>query len=313
MKAIMYHYVRPNSNSLPYFKNMDLDDFLKQLDYFEFIFNLLNKKQFEGIVLNRHNAESESLQNNIVLTFDDGFQDHYRYVFPELVRRNTFGIFYIATYPYLTGKMLDVHRIHLLIGKYGGGVIYKSIKNIVDKDMFSNDDMERFNSIAYNKQNNDNYTDQVKKTLNYYIKYEYRGYVIDKLMDKFFPNEKDMVKKFYLSKDNIIEMHKSGMIIGSHTVNHKVMSRLTLDEQRYEIEESFLFLEELLGPKNVKTFCYPYGDFHSFTKETEVILDKNKCLFSFNVESRDINHSDLADKCQKLPRYNCNAFYPLST
>ncbi|WPE15953.1 polysaccharide deacetylase family protein [Candidatus Thioglobus autotrophicus] len=294
---------------------MDLDDFLKQLDYFESTFNLLNKKQFEGIILNRHNhnAESEPLQNNIVLTFDDGFQDHYRYVFPELVRRNTFGIFYIATYPYLTGKMLDVHRIHLLIGKYGGGVIYKSIKNIVDKDMFSNDDMERFNSITYNKQNNDNYTDQVKKTLNYYIKYEYRGYVIDKLMGNFFPNEKDMVKKFYLSKDNIIEMHKSGMIIGSHTVNHKVMSRLTLDEQRYEIEESFLFLEELLGPKSVKTFCYPYGGFHSFTKETEVILDKNKCLFSFNVESRDINHSDLADKCQKLPRYNCNMFYPLST
>ena len=57
---------------------------------------------------------------NMLLTFDDGLSDHYQYVLPELRRRGLWGIFYIPAGPYQSGRMLDVHCIHLLIGRYGG-------------------------------------------------------------------------------------------------------------------------------------------------------------------------------------------------
>ena len=47
------------------------------------------------------------------------------------------------------------------------------------------------------------------------------------------------VKEFYLSIENMKEMQTEGMIIGSHTVNHKVMSSLNFNEQNKEIINSF--------------------------------------------------------------------------
>ena len=103
-------------------------------------------------------------------------------------------------------------------------------------------------------------------------------------------------------------MCESGMTIGSHTVNHPVMSRLSNINQRYEIEESFSYLQKNIKEFNPKTFCYPYGGFHSFSVETEQILNENSVLFSFNVEQRDIELSDIKNRYQALPRYDCNKF-----
>ena len=62
-------------------------------------------------------------------------------------------------------------------------------------------------------------------------------------MKKFVPNEKEILQSYYLTKKQIIEMHNAGMIIGSHTVNHPVMSRLNFQEQEFQIKKSFDFLE----------------------------------------------------------------------
>ena len=89
------------------------------------------------------------------------------------------------------------------------------------------------------------------------------------------------------------------------------MSKLAPPEQQKEIEDSFGYLEKVLGPMEPKTFCYPYGGFHSFTDDTERLLDDAGCLFSFNVEARDITAADLKGRPQALPRYDCNMFPPL--
>ena len=98
------------------------------------------------------------------------------------------------------------------------------------------------------------------------------------------------------------------MIVGSHSVSHPVLSKLSPAEQQIEIEESLSFLEEVTGGLTVRTFCYPYGGFHSFTDHTEALLDRAGCLFTFNVESRDITSDDIKERPQALPRYDCNQF-----
>jgi peptidoglycan/xylan/chitin deacetylase (PgdA/CDA1 family) len=144
--------------------------------------------------------------------------------------------------------------------------------------------------------------------MNYFISYQYRETILDELMKDMFGDEEELVSQFYLNPSEIKEMHEEGMVIGSHTVNHPVLSKLSTEEQVKEIKHSFDYLEEVTGGLNYRTFCYPYGGFHSFTNESERILDNNNCLYAFNVENRDISFDDLNTRKQALPRYDCNLF-----
>jgi len=302
MKAIMYHYVRPDSPELPYFSHLHSDDFVKQLEYFGNKYGFVSKEDFQNSMVNQEPVKG------VILTFDDGLKDHYLYVLPELIKRDLWGIFYVPTSPFLTKKIINVHRIHLLIGKYDSRTIADTIQRIVNKNMLSHDHIKEFQSETYSKQNNDVYSNYVKRLLNYFIDYKHRKSIIDQLMSVFFSNESDMVSNFYMTESQLKKMQNCGMVIGSHTVNHPVMSKLSLKDQEKEIRESFAMLKSITGNRSLKTFCYPYGGFHTFTPETEELLEKNGCHFSFNVESRDINREDIINRRQALPRYDCNQF-----
>jgi peptidoglycan/xylan/chitin deacetylase (PgdA/CDA1 family) len=301
MKVVMYHYVRPFDESMPYFKALNIEDFKKQLDFFEEKYGFVSKKDFI------ESLNSKKACNGVILTFDDGFKDHYEFVFPELVKRGLWGIFYIPTKPLSTEKLLDVHSTHVLLGKFGGRVIYNSLKEIINKGVLSHKHINEFNSLTYSKQDNDNQTKMVKRILNYFIDYKYRGDVVTKLMKIYFPNSLKLHRNFYMTKDEINKMYKSGMIIGSHSVTHPVMSKLKFKDQQKEILNSFDELSFAIDNK-LKTFCYPYGGFHTFTNETLQILKKSNCSFAFNVESRDVDDYDLSVSLYTLPRYDCNEF-----
>jgi peptidoglycan/xylan/chitin deacetylase (PgdA/CDA1 family) len=304
----MYHYVRPDDPSLPHFRHMTVDAFEQQLDYFSDRHRLLSRDEFERCIETR-----TPIEDGIVLTFDDGMKDHFEYVLPALTRRGTFGVFYVAAYPYSTGRILDVHRAHLLLGRHGGKAVWQVLLKHITDDMLSDAYVEEFRKKTYRNQTNDDYTREVKRTLNYYIDYRFRPQILDALMAEFFPEEADVAARFYISENQMRQMREAGMILGSHTVTHPCMSKLAPEEQKKEIEDSFSHLERVLGNTRPKTFCYPYGGFHSFTDETEHLLQDAGCAFSFNVEPRDITATDLERRPQALPRYDCNMFPPLKS
>lgn len=302
MKAIMYHYVRPYNPSYHNLKHLDINDFKLQLDYFENEFGFLSKNEF-----------AESLQtgrkaSGIILTFDDALSCHYDHVLPELIRRGLWGIFYIPTKYYVKASLLDVHKIHILLGKYESKEIYNKLRTLTNESQFDSNHIDEFRKLTYQTQDNDNYTLLVKRTLNYFIDYKYKALVLDGLMDYFLDDRAKEEEQFYLNKDQLLEMEEQGMMIGSHTETHPVLSRLSKKEQFREINNSFLYLERIGLRMPTKTFCYPYGGFHSFNSDTEDILNQIGVDFSFNVEQRDINSSDLAERKQALPRYDCDQF-----
>ena len=92
-------------------------------------------------------------------------------------------------------------------------------------------------------------------------------------MSKYF-NEKDLFESTYLSTSNIKEMNNEGHIIGSHTENHSVLSRLNYEEQKKEIESSLNYLMNICDEIDYKSFCYPYGSRSSYNQTTLKILDE---------------------------------------
>lgn len=302
MKAVMYHYIKPFDSEYPYFKNLDIDDFRKQLDYFQTKFGFVSKKDFINCLKTGKAVEG------VILTFDDGLNCHYEYAYKELKKRGLWGIFYVPTQPYTESKIIDVHRIHLILGKHESKSVFKFLDEKINDSMFDQNKLKEFQAYTYKTQKNDQYTLLVKRILNYFVSYRHRENLIDSLMKEFITNEKEILKSYYLTNNQILEMHENKMIIGSHTVNHPVMSRLCLDDQLYQIRYSFEYLESIIGKNYHKTFCFPYGGFHSFTDQTKTILTEQGCLFSFNVEHRDIKSEDLTLNPQALPRYDCNHF-----
>jgi len=304
MKAIMYHYVREHNEAFPHFKYLHVEDFEKQLDYFSDNFGFMSKSDFE------HAIRTGETKHGVVLTFDDAFSDHYDYVYSVLRKRGMWGIFYVPTKPYSSGKILDVHRIHLLLGKVGGTKLLEMLDGLVNDDMLSHSSVQDFHNFTYSTQKGNAHKDtvMVKKILNYFVSYEFREGLLDILMDRVFDEQDALLRNFYLSKTQMTEMAKNGMIIGSHTVSHPVMSKLELERQAAEISESFAFLEQFIPVETFKTFCYPHGGFHTFSRETEALLTENGVRYSFNVEPRDVAAEDLLNRPQALPRYDCNLF-----
>lgn len=302
MKAIMYHYVQKFDKDLPNFRYLSYENFQKQLDFFDKNFGFITRDQWNEILESKKVGE---YQGKILLTFDDGLSCHYNFVFPELNKRGLWGIFYIPTNPHKNNKLLDVHRIHLLCGAFEGKELVKVLKLFLDEEMIPDKKIEEFRKETYINQNNFEGVSEFKRILNYYISYSFREILINKVANYF--SYEFVVNKFYLSKEKIKDMSKYGHVIGSHTVTHPVMSKLSREEQSYQIKDSFSFLKGL-EISSEKTYCHPYGGFHTFNKDTIELLKNHNVNYSFNVEPREINDNDLKYNKHFLPRFDCNLF-----
>ncbi|MDO8492719.1 MAG: polysaccharide deacetylase family protein [bacterium] len=302
MKGIMYHYIRKANSLLPNFKYLDIEDFRKQLDYFQDKFGFVTKEDFIN------SFDTRKPVSGVVLTFDDGLKDHYEFVLPELLSRNLWGIFYVPYKASERKRLLGPHGLHMLLGKFGGQMILENLSTRVSKKILSHEHIKAFQTLAYKGLTDDRASTEVKRILNYYIDEKHREQVIDDLINYFFKNEPIKIKDFYLSAEEIKKVAEAGMIVGAHTINHPVMSKLNYKEQEKEILPCFEFLEKIIDQDSIRTYCHPYGGDFSFNKDTEKILENAHCLFSFSVEPRDIESADLKNHRQSLPRYDCNIF-----
>lgn len=303
MKAVMYHYVRGETNRAPNYYHLDITDFQKQLDYFDEVFGFVNRESF----LRTLRGTDESLPSGVILTFDDGLRDHYEFVFPELQKRDLWGIFYVSTGPYRTGKLLDVHRIHVLLGEVSGTELLREVHEVIDDEIVPHRRRDEYRTETYRTHDDTEATKRTKRILNYYVADEYQTEVLDRLTQRI-NHEPVAVSDYYIQPDELREMHEHGMTIGAHTVSHPVLSKLDERTQEKEIRDSFSFLDEVLGGESVRTFCYPYGGDMSYDDRTVALLEAHDCMWCFNVESADITASDVNFRPEALPRHDCNEF-----
>lgn len=302
MKAVIYHYVRPADPWLPYFRNLHVDDFARQLDHFAQRYRLVERDEFLDMVTHGHAPPADT----VLLTFDDGFSDHYQYVLPELKRRGLWGIFFVSTGVYAGNDAMDVHKVHYLLGRHGGETMLRRLRQRLSPEMLVPERVAEFGSTTYRMQTNSDSTADFKRTLNYFVSPCHRAALLRDLMSE--SERADALADLYLTPAMVRQMQDEGMVIGSHTVTHPILSTLALAEQAAEINDSFRFLEEITEGLAVRTFCYPYGGLNTFTSDTERLLDEARCAFSFTGEARDITAADTAGRRQALPRFDCNVF-----
>lgn len=299
----MYHYVRDEQFTPPDYYYLDIDDFRQQLDYLENEYGWVSREHFLKTV----QGELDEVPSGAVLTFDDGFRDHYEFVLPELLKRDLWGMFYIPAGPYRNDRILDVHRTHILLGQARGRELLKHVLELASEEKLPYQDVPSFRS-AYRAFDDSKAIKEVKKILNMYSTDDHQTDLLDELFRMMNPPDIDPME-FYLRPDELREMADSGMILGGHTINHPVLSKLDRERQKSEIAGSFQVLEEILRkPLPHRTFCYPYGSVNSFNETTQSVLREQDCEWCFMVDPEDIQKSHIRNGILQLPRYDCNQF-----
>ncbi|MFC7135312.1 MULTISPECIES: polysaccharide deacetylase family protein [Salinibaculum] len=301
MQAVMYHYVRPNTDQPPYeYYYLDLEDFRRQLDYFEEEYGFVGRETFLSCL----NGETGSTGEGIILTFDDGLRDHHEWVLPELRRRGLWGLFFISG-P-LQKHLLPVHRIHSILGTVDHKELIDVYEDIVDESDITDAGVEEFGEI-YSEYDSAERTQRFKRGLNYLVPYDRLPAIFEELNDRVAGTTQVDPAEFYMTREQLRELSEAGMLLGGHTVTHPALSRLSPEAQREEIHRSLEFIQDVADPP-VRTFAYPYGGSEMYNKTTVSILDKEDCDLAFTTEAGNFSPDDMQTAPLTLPRKDCNEY-----
>lgn len=267
---MMYHYVRPPEAPFPQLKSRSLQDFRGQLDYLQMRHNMVTMED----VLAAIDGHQTLPQQAALLTFDDGYSDHYRYVFPELLTRKITGAFYVPACTIRERKLLSVNKIHLLLATLSDvSAIVGTIDRAVD-DAHGRGQPDVQTAQAYRHEYmkasrlDTAEVIYVKRMLQHALPEAFREEILDQLLRRFVTSdERALADEFYASAANLAEMRSAGMHIGGHGDRHLWLNRCSVEECAQEVAASRALLKSLGVKEAELTFCYPYGGFTADTIE----------------------------------------------
>lgn len=304
VEIVMYHYVKDRKRK-PHETHLTLDAFRQQLDYFASVGQIIHPD-----ALHTPDEGRASGSRKFLLSFDDGLLDHYAVVYPELKRRGLSALFFINDPTYRTKRLLNVHRLHALLQ-------HQSDSSWMDQAfewaaLYPLLDHARllFERVGYQGLQEEEKVKRLKVLLNFCLSFEDQEAILQQLMDRSNLDEQQLSAQWYLTDNMVRDMHRGGMVFGSHGSAHYLLSNWPVARQRADIDGSLRWLRALL-PGSSPSFCYPYGYREAYNKETMEVLQQSGVTLAFEVENRVYDASQHISRLQ-IPRKDCVHYPPIS-
>ena len=302
-EIIMYHYVRNLENSiLPKIKALELKKFIDQIYFLKKNYNIISMSQFLR-------QDFMSNKPNCLLTFDDGYKDHYENVFDILIKNKISGSFFAPSeIVKKNNTLLDVNKIHVILASAGEDLIFDKLIQYYNK-LKPNKKIEKYiNRIDLKSRYDTPKTILIKRLLQKALPIEIREKICDNLL-RYFSNFsiEELNKDFYMTLDNAREMVSHGMHFGSHGKSHFWFESLNKSEQESEIVGSLNFLSEIYQERKYDlTICFPYGSYNKITLD---LLKKYNFKAGFTTVPKQFENNK--DSYFTIPRYDTNDYYPI--
>jgi peptidoglycan/xylan/chitin deacetylase (PgdA/CDA1 family) len=300
---IMYHYVRELTDSrYPGIKGLDIKKFDNQIQYIKKNYHVIRMQDFVDALKGKIDLPN----NPALLTFDDGYIDHYNNVLPILLNNKLQGSFFIPARILSENIVLDVNKIHFILE------CCKDLKSLI-REIFELLDKYR---LQYSLESNEYYYSKlaipnrfdssdiifVKRVLQSELNIELRKKIVDNLFLRHIKiSENIFSKELYVNYNQIKMMINCGMHIGAHGYNHLWLGKLDEIEQENEIVKSISFLEQMGIDMNYRTMCYPYGSYNEITIQ---LLKKHNFDCAFTTVPTTA-HFDLNTQFE-IPRLDTN-------
>ena len=304
----MYHYTRDLIHSrYPEIKGMDVALFRKQLEFFSKNFNVVRMEDVIAAI----SVGKKLPENALLLTFDDGYIDHYTYAFPLLEEFGFQGSFFIPGKTFTTHQLLDVNKIHYILASAN---IYNLMEDVLELmnyyrgrefDYASNDELINIYAIANRFDCKE--TIFVKRILQTVLPEKLRNKISSELFKKYVGvSEERLAYELYMTEEQIRTMKRHGMFIGLHGYDHYWLGNLPEEKMREDIDKAIESLNEFINP-NSWVMNYPYGSYN------QSVLDYIKSKGAVVGLTTEVGVADLlSDNALKLSRLDCNDFPPKS-
>ena len=300
----MYHYVRPMENTrFPSLKALSLERFLRQLDHIAANYHPVSATDLFAAL---QDASFPLPERAILLTFDDGYADHYQYVLPALKQRGMTGCFFPSVEPVQQRKVLDVNKIQFMLASFPhvDELLSQTFQQInAYRGEYDLPDESQFRERIREQHRYDQpETILFKRLLQRELPFKVRHEIVHRLFTKYVTeDELSFASELYMSESQLRTMIAEAMHIGCHGFSHEWMDHLTPDQQTVEVDESIRFLKALHPQPFELSICYPYGGFNSLLLH---LLRQRGFRAGFSVEPRV---ADLAaEDPLLLPRLDTN-------
>ncbi len=308
LNVIMYHYVRDLKNSrYPSIKGLDVDLFEEQLDFFASNYQFVTMEQ----VMDAKEGKAKLPERALLLTFDDGYMDHYQFVLPKLMERGIQGSFFVSASVFTEHRLLDVNKTHFILATASVDQIMRDLLDKMDEyrgvefDYPSNDELYKIFAKA-------NRFDPpevifIKRMLQTALPEKLRGRIASELFEKYVGVSEDIfARELYMSHDQLKMMKKCGMYIGIHGYEHYWMSHISRDELERDIVKALEIMKDFVD-RNRWVINYPYGSYDDWIID---VVKPMGCIMGLGVKPGVYHMGE--HNAFEISRFDCNDFPPKS-
>lgn len=261
LSILAYHRVLPTvDKSYPFVRGVmscNPEMFDMQLTFLKKHFNVINFRDLEEI----HQLKEDIPPSSLILTFDDGYADNYSHMLPILKSHDLTATVFLTTHYIDTGELFWVDRL-----------AYK-INNMPEGRLELLDGTQAYEVKNTNREEVRRQIGQLCSSLTFRQHFQ--------LLDEIYnlvdvePTEEEYELARPMSWDEVIELDKSGVEIGTHTVMHGFLDRMTRDEIKIELLDSKETITKRLQ-KEAITICYPAGKYND-----NVISMAHQCNYKY--------------------------------
>jgi len=231
---------------LTYHRVLEMPDPIlnQEIDVRTFIWHIqLLKRHFNVLPLATavlHLQQGDLPERAICICFDDGYADNYTNALPILNLYNIPATFFIAVGFLDGGRMWNDSIIE---------AIRAAKTDVIDLEDLG---LPRY-PIANNSEKQQTVVSIIHKLK--YLKHDERLAQVRRITERL---AVELPSNLMMTTKQLQECFHRGIEIGAHTVNHKILSHLTLDEAEQEIKQSRDRLVTSLST-NIRFFAYPNG------------------------------------------------------
>ena len=231
---IFYHEIGNGKGGLTEF-SVSVEHFKKQIQWLSRHFNIVSIDE----IIKHIKGEIKLSGKVAAVTFDGGYAGNYKYAFPVLKRYNAPATIYITTEPIDDNIPWERKLLYLM--------------SLTKKD--------RFTIIFDGKEHNFEIKNSTQLSI---VKNKIQNHMfsltpaarenrLKQLSHELGVDRSCFAEKLFLSWNQINEMNKDPLItIGSHTLTHRILTKISYADAKKEIFESKLYIKKWVVGQN----CY---------------------------------------------------------
>jgi peptidoglycan/xylan/chitin deacetylase (PgdA/CDA1 family) len=259
---VTYHFVRDLADTrFPNLNALDLAGFHRQLDHIQRDYQPITT---DDLIDAYRTGDAGLPPKAIILTFDDGYIDHYEAVFPALLERGLHGQFFVPGIVLEEKTLLDANKIQMILAAVTDpAVITSEIFRIIDKN--SGNYGLHAAEWYWEKHAKDGIFNPpeirfIKDMLHSVLPDELRRRTVDGLFRQHVSSDESAIaEETYLGIDQLREMRQAGMCIGNHGYSHCWLDSLDRRRQHEEIADAMAVLTRAGVASDRWVMCYPHG------------------------------------------------------